>query len=461
MITHTQSLQPSPTHSGRLFSDSGSRHPHPIEITALGSSRCSSTENLAAKHLAAAAAASAQTNSFYKSMSSASLHDSTDSFELRRTFSRRSLRGSSRRSTAATTDDEDPDVNGVNDLYDDLVQSSHVRMLEERHAELQKRLKEFESGPAIVLTPYEARSLVALLHTDDCDTLQRALVAVANSCAFSANQERIRDACGLHRLESLVIHPHASVKLAAMRAVANLALNLDNQREMSRTVSNLLTVLDEVSTTQLSTRLGVDGEGEEVGLVQSGNGGELTVQVLQTLTNVAALNDHHHLFANSIPRVWNLLVSSGHGPIRVQSLRLLTNLSTNDDMTEDILTPQVPFGFWGMIDIGTPEEVLLRAISLIANLIASDLKRSIIMSAHPPSSATNSHNPRQLQTAAASNGNAIHLDNGQQLDNLTRFGLLPEALSPVLTRLAKLMLSHPHEDVRTKARNVLNLIKGQ
>ena len=68
-----------------------------------------------------------------------------------------------------------------------------------------------------------------------------------------------------------------------------------------------------------------------------------------------------------------------------------------------------------MIDIGTPEEVLLRAISLIANLMASDLKRSIIMSAHAPSSATNSHNPRQLQTAVASNGNAIHLDNGQQL----------------------------------------------
>ena len=42
-----------------------------------------------------------------------------------------------------------------------------------------------------------------------------------------------------------------------------------------------------------------------------------------------------------ICRVWNLLVSSGHGPIKVQSLRLLTNLSTNDDMTEDILTPQV------------------------------------------------------------------------------------------------------------------------
>ena len=57
-------------------------------------------------------------------------------------------------------------------------------------------------------------------------------------------------------------------------------------------------------------------------------------------------------------------------------------------------------------------------------------------------------------------GHNIHLIFSSR-DNLTRFGLLPEALSPVLTRLAKLMLSHPHEDVRTKARNVLNLIKGQ
>ena len=39
-----------------------------------------------------------------------------------------------------------------------------------------------------VLTPYEASSLVALLHTKDCEILERALVTVSNSAAFSTNQ---------------------------------------------------------------------------------------------------------------------------------------------------------------------------------------------------------------------------------------------------------------------------------
>ena len=42
---------------------------------------------------------------------------------------------------------------------------------------------------------------------------------------------------------------------------------------------------------------------------------------------------------------------------------------------------QIPFGFWGLIDIKTPEEILLRAISLVANLMASDQKKSIMISA--------------------------------------------------------------------------------
>ena len=48
-----------------------------------------------------------------------------------------------------------------------------------------------------VLTPYEASSLVALLHTKDCEILERALVTVSNSAAFSTNQvklNKIRDA---------------------------------------------------------------------------------------------------------------------------------------------------------------------------------------------------------------------------------------------------------------------------
>ena len=39
-----------------------------------------------------------------------------------------------------------------------------------------------------ILTPYEASSLVALLHTKDCEILERALVTVSNTAAFSTNQ---------------------------------------------------------------------------------------------------------------------------------------------------------------------------------------------------------------------------------------------------------------------------------
>ena len=44
-----------------------------------------------------------------------------------------------------------------------------------------------------VLTPYEAKSLVAMLHSRDPLLLERALVTVSNSAAFTANQVRYCD----------------------------------------------------------------------------------------------------------------------------------------------------------------------------------------------------------------------------------------------------------------------------
>ena len=46
-----------------------------------------------------------------------------------------------------------------------------------------------------ILTPYEASSLVALLHTKDCEILERALVTVSNTAAFSTNQVYIAQRC--------------------------------------------------------------------------------------------------------------------------------------------------------------------------------------------------------------------------------------------------------------------------
>lgn len=38
-----------------------------------------------------------------------------------------------------------------------------------------------------VLTPYEAKSLVALLYSEDKSLVERALVTIANCAAFSVN----------------------------------------------------------------------------------------------------------------------------------------------------------------------------------------------------------------------------------------------------------------------------------
>ena len=63
-------------------------------------------------------------------------------------------------------------------------------------------------------------------------TPERALVTISNASAFTQNQESLRDAGCLVRLQRIIIHSDRSVKLKAQQAVANLALNVENQKEM-------------------------------------------------------------------------------------------------------------------------------------------------------------------------------------------------------------------------------------
>ena len=122
----------------------------------------------------------------------------------------------------------------------ETIEGEGERLLDEREAELKRRLDGFENGTSKILTPYEACSLVALLHTKDCEILERALITVSNSAAFSTNQDYLRDAGCLLRLQHLIVHSHRSVRLAAIAAVGNLALNAANQKEMQQMVPQLL-----------------------------------------------------------------------------------------------------------------------------------------------------------------------------------------------------------------------------
>ncbi len=83
-----------------------------------------------------------------------------------------------------------------------------------------------------VLTPYEAKSLVALLHAKDRCIVRRALVTVSNSAAFTANQDLLRESGCLLRLQHLLLHSDLGIQLAAIAAVANMSLSVENQKEM-------------------------------------------------------------------------------------------------------------------------------------------------------------------------------------------------------------------------------------
>ena len=118
-------------------------------------------------------------------------------------------------------------------------------LLDEKEAELTRRLEGFQSSRTRELTPYESKSLVALLHSNDKEKIARTLVTISNCAAFTRNQDSLREAGILVCLPSLLAGPDRSVQLAAVMACANLALNTGNMKEMEQSVVVLVLLADD------------------------------------------------------------------------------------------------------------------------------------------------------------------------------------------------------------------------
>ena len=103
----------------------------------------------------------------------------------------------------------------------------------------------FQSSKPRELTPYEGRSLVALLHCDDKDKIARTLVTISNCAAFTRNQSTMREAGVLVRLPALLATEEREVQLAAAMAASNLALNTANMKEMEQVVLVLVILAED------------------------------------------------------------------------------------------------------------------------------------------------------------------------------------------------------------------------
>lgn len=103
---------------------------------------------------------------------------------------------------------------------------------------------------------------------------------------------------------------------------------------------------------------------------------ELIDAVLTTLANVAMMNDWHEEFTPSLHRLYSLIDQESL-PIRLQSLKLLVNLSTNADMVPSLFAAHPPQRLVYLMDVSEEREIVLRLVTLLSNLICAANTKSL------------------------------------------------------------------------------------
>ncbi|XP_025198345.1 uncharacterized protein LOC112596777 isoform X1 [Melanaphis sacchari] len=209
-------------------------------------------------------------------------------------------------------------------------------------------MEEFEkiNQPSLLnrpMEPNEAKSLLLLMGSRDILVLEKVLVTVSNLATFTPNQEVMREAGYLSQLQQLIYHPEESVQITALVALGNLALNKNNSKEMKETIPMLLALMKMMDSD------------------------EIIYNCLSTLTNIAVFHMWHSELQPAIHTLYGLLESQNNKVV-LQCLKLLINLSCNDDMIPHLLGGQAPKKLLSMLHLNENEDILLRVVTLFSNL---------------------------------------------------------------------------------------------
>lgn len=196
-----------------------------------------------------------------------------------------------------------------------------------------------------VLNTEQLQKLLYLLETtEDPVIIERALVTLGNSAAFSANQAIIRELGGIPIVGSKINSLNYSIKEKALNALNNLSVNVENQIKIKTYINQ---VCEDVFSGPLNSAVQLAG--------------------LRLLTNMTVTNDHQHMLNSYVADLFRVLLT-GNGNTKVQVLKLLVNLSENPAMTEELLGAEVDSSFLSLYDGHTAKEILLRALTLFQNI---------------------------------------------------------------------------------------------
>ncbi|RXG70355.1 Armadillo repeat-containing protein 10 [Armadillidium vulgare] len=219
-----------------------------------------------------------------------------------------------------------------------------ISLLQNMSDELKDRLESLGSKAGI-LTPYEAKCLVALLYCRERKIIEKALVIIANCAAFSVNLDFLREVGCIHRLCALL--QDSEVRLPTVQTLGNVVLSEENIRQARDCLPFLMEF--------------VQNTNEDEGL---------KLASLIVLTNLATTSDWHEEFCPLLYKLYQLVDSSNHH-IQLQSLRLLVNLACNRDMIPSLLAAEGPRKLCYLVSMETADPLLLRTLTLLSALSSS------------------------------------------------------------------------------------------
>ena len=118
---------------------------------------------------------------------------------------------------------------------------------------------------------------------------------------------------------------------------------------------------------------------------------ELLSQVFLSLTNLAVLPDWHHHFHPLLPSLLHLISLKTESErakeaVKFQCLRLLINLTCNDENIPQLLATLCPPGIVNLVSRSKPEDQLLRCVTLLANVYMAAQRKGLHLKDHEANS---------------------------------------------------------------------------
>ncbi|XP_013784174.1 uncharacterized protein LOC106468302 [Limulus polyphemus] len=218
---------------------------------------------------------------------------------------------------------------------------THLPPLREPEEVLHTQLESLYSKSRII-TFNEAKGLVTLLSSDDDEVLVKVLTVISNCSAYPTNQDHLADAGCPLILRDLIISAAPSVQVSVVQAIASLANSSKNQVTLQVCIPVLL-------------RNATDPEASAY----------LRALSLTALANLAL---EKVTVAPYIGKLHSLLKLFEEGnTIKIQTLKLLNNLSLSPAMVPYLLATKCP-PINDMLDNKSDRDITLQLLTFLGNV---------------------------------------------------------------------------------------------